>query len=81
MESEHPPGVKYVVDVGPGDSDVRISLRRTLPEGGYGDVLGTLLSWSGGQVRVERRDGSVVVVPEADVVAAKRVPPPPPRRR
>jgi hypothetical protein len=80
VESERPTGVRYVVDVGPGDSGVRISLRRRLPEGGYGDVLGVLLSWGDGLVRVERRDGSVVDVAAADVVAAKRIPPPPARR-
>jgi hypothetical protein len=73
--------VSFTIDVGPGDSGVRISLRRTLPEGGYGDVLGDLLSWADGMVRVERRDGTVIEVPEATVVAAKRIPPPPARRR
>jgi hypothetical protein len=72
--------VRYTVDVGPGDSGVRISLRRTLPEGGYGDVLGELLSWDA-VVRVQRRDGTVVEVPAGDVVAAKKVPPAPERRR
>ena len=81
MESERPTGVRFTINVGPGDSGVRISLRRTLPEGGYGDVLGELLSWADGAVSVQRRDGSMVVVPEADVVAAKRIPPPPVRRR
>jgi hypothetical protein len=80
VESAHPGGVRYVIDVGPGDSGMRISLRRSLPEGGFGDVLGTLLSWDA-QVRVEKRDGTVVTVPAADVVAAKRIPPPPERRR
>ena len=69
--------MRYVRDVGPGDSGVRVSLRRTLPDGGLGDVLGDLLDWSGGLVRVRRKDGSVVEVAEADVVAAKRIPPPP----
>jgi hypothetical protein len=73
--------VRFTIDVGPGDSGVRVSLRRTLPEGGYGDVLGDLLSWADGTVRVERKDGSVVEIAEADVVAAKRVPPAPTRRR
>ena len=36
--------------------------------------------WSDGVVEVVRRDGSVVRVDEADVVAAKRVPPAPERR-
>ena len=80
MESSRPPGVRYALDVGPGDRGVRVSLRRLLPEGGFGDVLGELLSWDA-VVRVQRRDGSVVEVPAADVVAAKKVPPPPERRR
>jgi hypothetical protein len=71
--------VSYTRDVGPGDSGVRVSLRRALPEGGYGDVLGQLLSWTE-VVRIERRDGVVVEVPSETVVAAKRVPPAPERR-
>ena len=71
--------VRYTRDVGPGDSGVRVSLRRELPEGGYGDVLGQLLSWDE-LVRIERRDGVVVEIPAETVVAAKRVPPAPERR-
>ncbi|MFN2538263.1 MAG: ferrous iron transport protein A [Mycobacteriales bacterium] len=71
--------VRYSRDVGPGDSGVRVSLRRALPEGGYGDVLGQLLSWTD-VVRIERRDGVVVEVPSDTVVACKRVPPAPERR-
>jgi len=56
-----------------------VSLRRALPEGGFGDVLGQLLSWTD-VVRIERRDGVVVEVPADTVVAAKRVPPAPERR-
>jgi len=59
---------------------MRISLRRRLVEGGMGDVLGVLVSWSEGQVQLRRRDGVVVSVAEADVVAAKRIGPPPERR-
>ena len=71
--------VVYARDVGPGDSGVRISLRRTLPEGGLGDVLGDLLSWTD-VVVIETRHG-VVEVPADTVVAAKKVPPAPERRR
>jgi hypothetical protein len=71
--------VRYARDVGPGDAGVRITLRRTLPGGGLGDVLGDLLSWDT-VVRVRRRDGSVVEVPAETVVAAKKIPPPPVRR-
>lgn len=80
MDAERPTGGRYVFDVGPGDSGMRISLRRRLPEGGLGDVLGHLLSWQDGVVTVQRRDEVVVVVQEADVVAAKRLGPPPERR-
>jgi len=81
VESDRPPGgARFTRDVGPGDAGVRVSLRRVLPEGGYGDVLGVVVSWDDTTVRVEKRDGSVVEVASADVVAAKRVPPPPARR-
>ena len=80
MESDEPTGVIYTINVGPGDSGVRISLRRRLPDGGLGDVLGELLGWDE-QVRVQRKDGTVVTIDPATVVAAKRVPPAPERRR
>jgi hypothetical protein len=72
--------VRYTVDVGPGDSGIRVTIRRKLPEGGLGDVLGQLVSWSEGLLTVERRDGTKVTIAEQDVVAAKRIPPPPARR-
>ena len=72
--------MRYAIEVGPGDAGVRVSLRRSLPEGGYADVLGMLLSWADGLVRIERRDGSIVEVDAAAVVAAKRIGPPPARR-
>ena len=72
--------MRYAREVGPGDSGMRISLRRRLAEGGYGDVLGVLSSWAGGVVTVVRSDGSSVVVDEVDVVATRRIPPPPARR-
>ena len=39
--------MRYTVDVGPGDAGIRVTIRRRLPEGGLGDVLGQLLSWAG----------------------------------
>ena len=70
--------MRYARDVGPGDAGVRVSLRRSLPEGGYGDVLGDLVSWTD-TVVVQTRHGRVEV-PADTVVAAKKVPPAPPRR-
>jgi hypothetical protein len=78
--ADEPVGVRYAQEVGPGDSGMRITLRRRLAEGGYGDVLGVLESWAAGLVTVVRSDGSRVVVAEGDVVATRRIPPPPARR-
>ena len=72
--------MRYAREVGPGDSGMRISLRRRLPEGGYGDVLGVLSSWADDVVTVVRGDGSSVVIAAADVVATRRIPPAPARR-
>ena len=73
---------RLVVTISAADVGRRISLRRRLPTGEYSDVVGVLESWSGGTLRVRRRDGEVVEVPEQIMVAAKVVPPqPPPRRR
>ena len=73
--------MRYTVDVGPGDADVRVSVRRRLSEGGFADTLGVLLSWADGVLRIQKRDGVVAEILASDVVAAKRVPPPPERRR
>jgi hypothetical protein len=73
-------GISYTRDVGPGDRDVRVSVRRHLPEGGLGDVLGDLLEWAD-VVVIRRKDGSEVRLDPATIVAAKRVPPAPQRRR
>lgn len=72
--------MRYAMQVGPGDSGMRISLRRRYPDGMYGDILGILESWVDGVVTVRRASGEVVVMDATDVIAAKRVPPPPPRR-
>ena len=72
--------MRYAREVGPGDSGMRISLRRRFPDGMYGDVLGDLVSWVDGAVTVRRGDGELVVVAEGDVVATRRIPPPPARR-
>ena len=75
-----PAGGVYRVAVTPADVGARVSLRRVVPDG-VSDVVGDLLSWSAGTLSVRRRDGSVVAVAEADLVAGKVVPDPPVRRR
>ena len=57
----------------------RVVVRRALPGGGLGDVLGDLLEVAADGVLVATRRGPVRVH-AADVVLAKRVPPPPVRR-
>lgn len=63
----------------------RVSVRRRVGEQAgrpvHGDVVGDLLSWAAGVLRIRRRDGSVVEVDEDTVIAGRVVPPPPPRRR
>lgn len=63
-----------VTDVG-----ARVMVRRRLPDGRYGDVLGELITWAA-EVAVRDRHGVTHVMPAGDVVAGKRIPPPPPRR-
>jgi hypothetical protein len=76
--------VRYTRDVGPGSgvdpTGLRVSLRRRLAEGGLGDLLGVVESWSDGLVRLRDRHGALHEVAEGDVVAVKRIPPPPERR-
>ncbi|HEX8002288.1 MAG TPA: hypothetical protein VF519_06300 [Mycobacteriales bacterium] len=60
--------------VTPADVGSRVTLRRVVPEG-VSDVVGELLSWADGVLSVRRRDGSVVAVAEASLVAARVVPP------
>jgi hypothetical protein len=72
--------VRYAQEVGPGDSGIRITLRRRYPDGRLGDVLGVLESWEQDVLTVRRADGSAVVVAAADVVATRRIPAPPARR-
>jgi ribosomal protein S18 acetylase RimI-like enzyme len=56
-------------------------VRRRLPQGGLGDVLGELVSWRDGELVVRRADGELVQIEEDDVVAGRTVPPAPPPRR
>lgn len=44
------------------------------------DTLGYLRQWDAGQLRIETRDGSQVVLREADLLAGKVIGPPPVRR-
>ncbi len=65
--------------LGPADVGARVVVRRRLPDGMLGDVLGDLVAWAP-EVVVRDRDGALVRFPLADVVLGKRIPPPPVRR-
>lgn len=73
------------VRLGPHAVGRRVVVRRRLgSEHGrqkYGDVLGTLESWTGARIGVRHADGTLAEVDLADVVAGKTVPPPPRRSR
>ena len=71
--------MRYERSLGAADVGARVMVRRRLPDGQYGDVLGELVSW-GGEVAVRDRHGVTHVMPMEDVVAGKRIPPPPVRR-
>lgn len=79
VSTQRPPGVRYALTAGPADVGARVVLRRTLPGGGLSDVLGHVERWADGAVTVRTRDGRLVEVRVADLVAAKRVPEPPAR--
>ncbi|WP_017603495.1 putative acetyltransferase [Nocardiopsis alkaliphila] len=63
------------------DVGQRVSLRISLPGGGFTDIVGVVESWADGVLTVRRRDDSTVEVGEGDIAASRVVPPVPPRRR
>ena len=77
MTTAEPPGARLALSAGPSDVGSRVVVRRRLPEGGFGDVLGELLRWDDDVVVVRDRTGAERCCARVDVVAAKRVPPPP----
>jgi len=77
------PAALLAVRISPADVGRRVTVRHRYDATTLTDVVGRLLAWDEGAepaLRVERRDGSVVAVPLALVVAAKVVPEAPPRR-
>jgi hypothetical protein len=64
---------RLVVSVSPSDVGRKVTVRRRDPEG-FRDTVGILESWNDGVLRVRKRDGTLVAIPEGAVVAAKVVP-------
>ena len=73
-----------MVRITPADVGRRVSVRARIPaEAGQpstNDTLGQLVSWDGGVLVIERRDGTRQGIAEADLVAGRCVPPAPERR-
>jgi N-acetylglutamate synthase len=69
---------RYVVRITPADVGQRVSIRARTHAGPCEppttDTVGILRSWTGGLLHVERRDGTVVQIPEADLLAARVIP-------
>ncbi|WP_407560949.1 GNAT family N-acetyltransferase [Streptomyces sp. 184] len=78
-------GARLEVRITPDDVGKRVSVRRLTDacETGarFTDAVGVLTSWDAGELRLTRRNGQVVRIPESAVVAAKVVPAEPARRR
>ena len=71
--------MSYARALSAADVGARVVVRRRLPDGKLGDLLGELLAW-GAAVVVRDRHGVEHVGDRADVVAGKPVPPAPARR-
>ena len=78
-------GAAYANEVGPEHVGRRATIRYLVDEDGRQrptDVVGHVRAWGeDGTVEVERRDGSLVTLPAAAIMASRLVPDPPPRRR
>lgn len=71
---------RYVLTAGPSDVGHRVVVRRRLPGGQSGDLLGELIRWDDTTVVVRDRNGRSHEIDRTAVLAAKRIPPPPVRR-
>ncbi|MGW1199950.1 GNAT family N-acetyltransferase [Streptomyces sp. NPDC002536] len=78
-------GGRLEVRITAADVGKRVSVRRLndsvrSPER-FTDTVGELVSWEGGVLRITRRTGETIEIPERALVAGKVVPAAPPRRR
>ncbi|WP_184346064.1 GNAT family N-acetyltransferase [Streptomyces olivoverticillatus] len=78
-------GGRLEVRITAADVGKRVSVRRRREPGRsperFTDTVGTLTYWKAGVLRITRRTGETVEIPEADLVAGKVVPTAPARRR
>ena len=75
----------FVVRITRADVGSRVSVRSRLRDSAAGpsttDTVGYLRAWTDEGLRIERRDGTVALIAEADLLAGKILPHPPPERR
>lgn len=78
-------GGRFEVSITAADVGKRVSIRRLVKAEDdarrFTDTVGVLTSWSGGVLKITRRDGETVRIAETSLVAGKVVPPAPARRR
>ncbi|MFJ1972040.1 GNAT family N-acetyltransferase [Streptomyces sp. NPDC087903] len=76
---------RLVVRLTAADVGKRVSVRSMIEHAAAGekftDTVGVLTSWDKGVLRITRKDGRSVRIPESALVAGKIVPPAPARRR
>ena len=67
--------MKYrsVGQIGPEHIGRRVTVRRTLAEGGYSDVLGVCEQADADSVTVRNKQGEAVVIERSQIVAARVV--------
>ncbi|HVA59335.1 MAG TPA: hypothetical protein VNG13_02220 [Mycobacteriales bacterium] len=68
-----PRPLPHRIDLSPADVGNRVTVRRMLPTGRLGDVVGELVSWREGRLTIRRRDGSLAEVEWSDLVAGRPV--------
>lgn len=66
--------IRYELSISAADVGSRVSVRRKLPDGALGDVVGELTNWVDNTLTVRRKDGTSVDIAYADLVAGKVVP-------
>ena len=74
-----------VVHITSADVGRRVSVRSRIPATSGGpsttDTVGRLLRWDGGKLQIERRDGTIATLREAELLAGKIISDTPPARR
>jgi len=75
--------VKYrsANQIGPQHLGRRVTVRRTLPEGGYSDVIGVCEQADASSVTVRNKKGESIVIERSEIVAARVVGSPSPKGR